>query len=142
MVTNMRNVEEAVCKMKENENVCGSEILEIDMGTGKVKTEMMFPDEMFYKILSEMAGVEISDQSQLVKMINEMAHIKKEYEKLEYALHDVALILDDNPYTLSILTNRGYTDYQGFFNETSNLIYEFHQQYWKEKINICTLIES
>ena len=36
-----------------------------------------------------MAGVEISDQSQLVKMINDMAHIKKEYEKLEYALHDV-----------------------------------------------------
>ena len=89
MVTNMRNVEEAVCKMKENENVCDSEILEIDMGTGKVRTEMMFPDEMFYKILSEMAGVEISDQSQLVKMINEMAHIKKEYDKLEYALHDV-----------------------------------------------------
>lgn len=54
------------------------------------------------------------------------------------SLHDVALIFDDNPYTLVILSNRGYTEYQDFFNKISNLTYEFHQQYWKEKINICT----
>lgn len=54
------------------------------------------------------------------------------------SLHDVALIFDDNPYTLVILSNRGYTEYQDFFNKMSNLTYEFHRQYWKEKINICT----
>lgn len=56
----------------------------------------------------------------------------------ENALHDMALILDENPYTLVILTNRGYTEYQAFFNRVSTLIYNFHKAYWEEKINICT----
>lgn len=55
-----------------------------------------------------------------------------------YSLHDTALILDENPYILVILTNRGYTDYQDLFNTISDLIYNFHKAYWEEKINICT----
>lgn len=55
------------------------------------------------------------------------------------SLHDIALIFDKNPYTLAILTNRGYTVYQNFFDEVSTLIYNFHQEYWSEKANICNL---
>ena len=53
------------------------------------------------------------------------------------SLHDVALIFDKNPYTLTILTNRGYIEYQSFFNKISTLIYTFHQEYWNEKTNVC-----
>lgn len=56
----------------------------------------------------------------------------------EYSLHDTSLILDENPYTLVILTNRGYTDYEYFFNSISNLIYDFHKEYWQIKTNNCT----
>lgn len=55
------------------------------------------------------------------------------------SLHDTALIFDENPYTLSILTQRGYTDYQYFFNTVSTLIYEFHTEYWKQKTQICNI---
>ena len=55
----------------------------------------------------------------------------------DYSLHDVSLIFDKNPYTLTILSNRGYTDYESFFNKISNLIYNFHQMYWQKKINSC-----
>lgn len=55
------------------------------------------------------------------------------------SLHDTALIFDKNPYTLSILTNRGYTEYQSFFNKVSTLIYNFHQEYWNQKTNICNI---
>ena len=54
-------------------------------------------------------------------------------------LHDTALIFDKNPYTLAILTQRGYTDYQSFFNKISTLIYEFHIEYWHQKENICNI---
>lgn len=53
------------------------------------------------------------------------------------SLHDMALILDENPYTLVILTNRGYVEYQDFFNQASNLIYKFHNLYWQEKMKYC-----
>ncbi|MBQ8192611.1 MAG: serine hydrolase [Bacilli bacterium] len=53
------------------------------------------------------------------------------------SLHDTALIFDENPYTLVILTNRGYVDYQSFFNKVSTLIYNFHKEYWNEKTKLC-----
>ena len=53
------------------------------------------------------------------------------------SLHDMTLVLDENPYTLVILSNRGYVEYQDFFNQASNLVYEFHNLYWKEKMNYC-----
>lgn len=55
------------------------------------------------------------------------------------SLHDTALIFDENPYTLSILTQRGYTEYQSFFNQISTLIYEFHTEYWNQKNKICNI---
>ncbi len=51
----------------------------------------------------------------------------------ESSLHDTALIFDKNPYTLIILTQIGYTDYQKFFDKVSTLIYNFHKEYWKQK---------
>ncbi len=53
------------------------------------------------------------------------------------SLHDAALIFDENPYILVILTNRGYTEYESFFNEASTLIYNLHKEYWTIKINSC-----
>lgn len=56
----------------------------------------------------------------------------------DYSLHDAAIVFDKNPYILVILSNRGYSEYESFFKRISNLTYEFQQEYWKEKVNICT----
>ena len=88
-VKNMRNIEEKIKDISQIENVTDATVMEINMANGKVKMELTFPDELFYKILSEMAGVEITNQSQLVNMINELSHVKKEYDKISYALHEV-----------------------------------------------------
>lgn len=55
------------------------------------------------------------------------------------SLHDTALIFDKNPYTLTILTQRGYTEYQNFFDDISSLIYKFHTEYWNQKTQICNI---
>ena len=55
------------------------------------------------------------------------------------SLHDTALIFDENPYTLVILSQRGYTEYQSFFNQISTLIYEFHKEYWNQKEKLCNI---
>lgn len=55
------------------------------------------------------------------------------------SLHDTALIFDENPYTLTILTQRGYTEYQSFFNQISTLIYKFHTEYWVQKEKLCNI---
>ncbi len=55
------------------------------------------------------------------------------------SLHDAALIFDENPYILVILSNRGNAEYTNYFNKISNLIYKFHHSYWEEKISKCTM---
>ena len=58
------------------------------------------------------------------------------------SLHDAAIVFDDNPYILVILSSRGYTEYTSYFNKISNLVYDFHHTYWEEKINKCTNISE
>lgn len=88
-VTTMRQISETIEKLSECENVSEAIVVSMDMGKGKVKLNLSFPDELFYKILSELAGVTVNNQSELVKMIEEMAKIKHEYDKVAFALHEV-----------------------------------------------------
>jgi len=89
-ITTMRQVTESVEKLSNCENVTDAIVASIDMGKGKVKLDLNFPDELFYKILSELAGVTVNNQSELVKTIEEMAKIKHEYDKVSFALHEVS----------------------------------------------------
>ena len=52
-------------------------------------------------------------------------------------IHDTAIVFNEYPYVLAIMTNKGYADYEEFFNEASQLIAEFHEIYWKNKSNFC-----
>lgn len=52
-------------------------------------------------------------------------------------IHDMALVFDEYPYTLAIMTNRAHADYADFFKKASKLINEFHHLYWKNKADIC-----
>lgn len=88
-MTTMRQVSESLSKLSKCENVTDTMVVSMDMGKGKVKLVISFPDELFYRILSELAGVTINNQSELVKMIEEMAKVKREYDKVSFALHEV-----------------------------------------------------
>ena len=88
-VKNMKNVTNVIKNITECENIEGASIVEIDMGKGCAKINLTFPEELFYKILSELADVEIKNQSELVQTINEMSKVKHKYDKIAYALNEV-----------------------------------------------------
>ena len=52
-------------------------------------------------------------------------------------IHDMALVFDEYPYVLVIMSNRANADYADFFKKASSLINEFHHLYWKNKADIC-----
>lgn len=52
-------------------------------------------------------------------------------------MHDTAIVFDEYPYALAIMTNKGYSDYDQFFSTASKLINEFHNLYWNNKSNYC-----
>lgn len=61
----------------------------IDLGTGKALVEINTPDALFYRVLSDLSGMEIEGEHRLITLIKELAQVKKEYSKVEFALHEV-----------------------------------------------------
>lgn len=56
--------------------------------------------------------------------------------------HDAAIIFDNNPYILVVLSNTGLSGYTYLFNLTSKLVGELHNEYWNVKYNMCKQIIS
>ena len=61
----------------------------IELGTGKVNISITLKDDLFYKILTEMTGVTISNEGDLFTIINNLAYTKKQYDKIAKALDEV-----------------------------------------------------
>ena len=57
------------------------------------------------------------------------------------AFHDVAIVFDKNPYILVVMSNLGEGSYKYLFNETSKLVGELHEEYWKYKEQLCSNIK-
>ena len=62
---------------------------EIDLGTGQVRISITTPAGLFYKVLSDETGFEIDDEGSLMNLMQELSVAKKNYDKFEYALHEV-----------------------------------------------------
>jgi stage IV sporulation protein A len=62
---------------------------EILLGNGNVNISITLKEELFYKILTEISGVEIENEGDLFATITTLASTKKEYDKIAYALEEV-----------------------------------------------------
>ncbi len=63
-------------------------INEINLGEGVVHTNFEVDESLFYQILKELTGYNITGDHQMLGLINKLAEIKKEYSKIESALKD------------------------------------------------------
>jgi stage IV sporulation protein A len=88
-IRKIREVRSAISKFNEVEFLKKASIEEINLGTGSVLIELIPPDNLFYSVLSELTGLEIEGDHKLIGLMKELARIKKEYERIEYALHEV-----------------------------------------------------
>lgn len=59
---------------------------DINLGNGEVTLNVVATQELFYKVLSERTGVEISDDFRLMSYVAEAAEAKKQYDRIRSAL--------------------------------------------------------
>lgn len=71
------------------ENISTASVEGICLGDGTVHIRVTTEDSLFYEILGEASGFDINGKDTLLKLMTELAGIKKEYEKVEYALKRV-----------------------------------------------------
>lgn len=63
-------------------------IKEINLGEGIVRTRLQVDESLFYDILKEITGYNISGDHQILGLVNRLASVKKEYDKIEKALNE------------------------------------------------------
>lgn len=61
----------------------------IEMENGTVKVNVEFDDSYYYRILSDLIGVEIEDEYQLISTIRNLADTKVEYDRVRNACDEV-----------------------------------------------------
>ena len=75
--------------MATSEIVLNVDLKEIQLGNGSITLNINLKEELFYKVLTEISGVEIKNEGDMFSIISELAIVKKEYDKMAYALHEV-----------------------------------------------------
>ena len=58
----------------------------VDLGSGSVICAIVFPEALFYEILSARAGMPIRSDAQLLQLLTELSQVKQEYDKISDAL--------------------------------------------------------
>ena len=85
----LKDVSTDVKKLQQTEIITRTDIEKIDLGTGNVDINISLKEELFYQVLTEITGEEITNEGKLFAKITEFSKIKREYDKLQYALHEV-----------------------------------------------------
>ena len=88
-VRKIRDINIENLSLKEIEEVKDVKLENIDLANGIVNISVDVKDELFYEMLSKTTGIEIKNESELFTLINEFSKIKKEYDKMSYAIHEV-----------------------------------------------------
>lgn len=65
------------------------EVRRVEPGTGEVEIGLVFPEQLFYSILSQETGVEIENDGALMDYIRSMGEIKRDYDRISGALEQV-----------------------------------------------------
>ncbi len=89
-ITRMGDVRRATDEMNTREAGRTYSIDELHAGDGTGTISLFLPKEMYYAVMEELADIKISDESDLLSTVCELAKAKRAYDKVEAALRDVS----------------------------------------------------
>ena len=85
----LKDIGEAYKLLADLDIVKEVELSEINLANGNVSVKVDLNEELFYQVLTDVTGIEIKNEGELFSYISEFSKIKKEYDKMAYALHEV-----------------------------------------------------
>ena len=85
----IREVADIADRIRECEYVTAAETSAADLGTGKARLRVELDESLFYKVLGEKTGLEISDEGGLLDAMMELSRMKKQFERVIQAYNDV-----------------------------------------------------
>ena len=85
----LKQVDGSVAKLQHTQIITKTTVDEIKLGDGSVNISINLMDDLFYKVLSEISGVNITNEGDLFSTITTFADTKREYDKISCALEQV-----------------------------------------------------
>lgn len=73
----------------DSEYVSKMEMKKVDLSTGVIQIQLEINEKYYYDMLSEMTGVDIEGEYQLIHILKEMSVMKNEYQKVQNAISSV-----------------------------------------------------
>lgn len=68
---------------------------------------------------------------------SEVINVAHKYGYYNSVFHDIGVVFDEHPYTISILSSEGNKSYSKIINSISKKIKEYHDAYWKKLDENC-----
>ena len=88
-ISALKDVSNCVSKIESTDIISKTFVDNIMLGTGKVCISIQLKYELFYNVLSEMTGMEITNEGELFSIMSDLSTTKKKYDKIAYALEEV-----------------------------------------------------
>lgn len=88
-VKTVKTINTGVARISNTEIIVKTTVEQIDLGTGAVTIEITLNNSLFYKILTEITGIEMNTEADLFTTMDNLSNIKKEYDKVSMALQEV-----------------------------------------------------
>jgi len=85
----VREAAEAAEAMADCPHIVSAAATAIDLGKGSVTITAELDSSLFYKILGEATGIELSSESDLMPLLMELNDIRRKYERIAPALEEV-----------------------------------------------------
>lgn len=87
-ISKIGQIKNAFSTLSENPYVTSVSVDEIDYGVGKADISLKLDNDLYFKVVSDMTGLDITDEESLMSTLGELAEIKKRYDRIVGALDD------------------------------------------------------
>ena len=89
MLKCVRGVKEMCARLQNEDYIVGARVQDISLGDGKAIIRADITNTVFYEILTEISGVDVHTEGELITALTEMADISKKYKRIRSALDEV-----------------------------------------------------
>ena len=87
----IREINQMLDKINENEVFKKVYLKDADMESGNVKVEMDITPDVFYRVLSEQSNFEVKSDADIFSLLKEFSNTKSEYDKIAMAMEEVRI---------------------------------------------------
>lgn len=88
-ISRMRDAKGFADGLCGEDKISDAAVLDIDLSRGRVTVKLQLDQGLFYGVISEKAGLEITDERALMSSLIELSNAKKEYDRFKTALDEV-----------------------------------------------------